>query len=66
LLLKQAVYTASLTVAYSSFLVFHRIVVSVVFSSNRCLKTLRISAVGDIKAGNSACSDMKEGSYTLF
>jgi len=37
LLLKQAVYTASLTVAY------------LVFSSNRCLKTLRISAVGDIK-----------------
>jgi len=37
LLLKQAVYTASFTVAYLSF------------SSNRCLNTLHISAVGDTK-----------------
>jgi len=36
LILKQAVYT-SLTVAYLSF------------SSNRCSKTLRISAVSDIE-----------------
>jgi len=27
---------------------------------------MRILAVADIKAGNSACFDMKEGSYTLF
>jgi len=35
----QVVYTASLTVAYLYKL----------FSSNCCLKSLRISAVGDIK-----------------
>jgi len=55
LLLKQAVYTASLTVGLLKF-----------FLSNRCLTTLRTSAVADIKAGISACFDMKEGSCTLF